>query len=209
MRPVARLGRWGDATPESDDEARDLLLRAAARAYAARGPSRTTIDDVAAEASVHRTTVYKYFPNRDALLGSVLLWENEQVLAEARRYLRKPGSLADRMVPGYAHFVRGVRDSSLLRHLITRESADLFVRATSAADETVRLTAKVLAPMVAEAAKNGELREDLDPTEVVSWLVRSMLMLLVESLWDEQRDPVDEFRRFILPGVSSCQGRSG
>jgi AcrR family transcriptional regulator len=202
MRPAARLGRWGDATPESDEDARELLLQAAARAFAAGGPARTSIDDVAAEASVHRTTVYKYFPNRDALLGSVLLWENEQLLAEAERFLVQPGALADRIIPAYAHFVSGVPNSGLLRRLITRESPDLFLRAASASQELAGRTFEAVAPVVHEAAKKGELRKDLEPGEVATWLVRMMFTLLAESLLDERRDTVDELRRFILPGVT-------
>src|SRR5690242_19413063 len=91
---TARVGRWGAETPGGEDEARELLLQAAARAFATRKPCRTTIEDVAAEASVHHTTVYKYFPNRDALLGSVLAWENEQVLAEAVARLGDAETLA-------------------------------------------------------------------------------------------------------------------
>ena len=53
----ARSGTWGDRPPIDDDEARSRLLDAAEACYERHGVSRTTVDEIAQEASVHRTTV--------------------------------------------------------------------------------------------------------------------------------------------------------
>ena len=72
---AARPATWGDRPPGDDDEARRRLLDAAEVCYERRGVSRTTVDDIAKEASVHRTTVYRYFGTRDDVLAFVLLRE--------------------------------------------------------------------------------------------------------------------------------------
>ena len=82
---VARPASWGDQPPVDDDEARRRLLDAAEVCYERRGVSRTTVDDIAKEASVHRTTVYRYFGTRDDVLAFVLLRETADVIDSAER----------------------------------------------------------------------------------------------------------------------------
>lgn len=72
---ASRPATWGDRPPVDDDEARRRLLDAAEVCYERRGVSRTTVDDIAKEALVHRTTVYRYFGTRDDVLAFVLLRE--------------------------------------------------------------------------------------------------------------------------------------
>ena len=50
-----------------------VILDAAEACYERHRVSRTTVDYIAKEASVHRTTVYRYFGSRDDVLAFVML----------------------------------------------------------------------------------------------------------------------------------------
>src|SRR6201997_2926219 len=74
----------GQTTQERGDAARnrELLLDAARRLIAARGPDAVTMDDIAAEAGVGKGTLFRRFGSRSGLM-LVLLDEDEQALQRA------------------------------------------------------------------------------------------------------------------------------
>jgi AcrR family transcriptional regulator len=58
------------AGPRTRTRARERLLAAADACYAAKGPVRTRMSDIARRAGVHRSTVYYYFAKKDTLLAA-------------------------------------------------------------------------------------------------------------------------------------------
>ena len=74
----------GQATQERGDAARNrgLLLAAARKLIAERGPDAVTMDDIAAEAGVGKGTLFRRFGSRAGLM-LVLLDEDEQALQQA------------------------------------------------------------------------------------------------------------------------------
>ena len=74
----------GQETQERGDAARnrELLLAAARKLIAERGPDAVTMDDIAAEAGVGKGTLFRRFGNR-ARVMLVLLDEDEQALQRA------------------------------------------------------------------------------------------------------------------------------
>jgi AcrR family transcriptional regulator len=74
----------GQATQERGDAVRnrELLLEAARRLIADRGPDAVTMDDVATEAGVGKGTLFRRFGSRSGLM-LVLLDEDEQALQQA------------------------------------------------------------------------------------------------------------------------------
>ncbi len=85
----AALGRHERV--DADEEARDRLLNAAERCFERLGLRRTTIDDIAQEAKVSRSTVYRYFDGRGDLLVSAYLRESVATNERLRAMLDGPG----------------------------------------------------------------------------------------------------------------------
>src|SRR4051812_23539304 len=59
------------------------LIEAAERCFARFGVERTTMNDVAREAHVHRATVYRHFAERNDLITAVLLKKSRPVMERA------------------------------------------------------------------------------------------------------------------------------
>ena len=76
--------RWGAAAPNDPDTARDRLLDAAEACFERSGVSKTTVEDIAKQASVSRATVYRYFAGRDAVVSGVILRSTERYLERVR-----------------------------------------------------------------------------------------------------------------------------
>ncbi len=201
MTPAPRRGRWGLASPSDDEECRHLILQAAVKCFDAAGPMRATVDDIAQAASVHRTTVYKYFPNRPAIISAVLLFEARDLIAEAATFYERPAPFGEQFADAFSHVVQGVRDSRLLRRLFDPDAVDAVVHATGASEEFRDLVAGSLRPLVARAVERGELRAGLGVDEVIEWLGSIALLLLGESFRDDGFDAKEAMRRYILPGI--------
>ena len=82
----------------------DDLLDAAGRAFAELGVARATMVDVARGAGCSRATLYRYFPNQDALHLAFVHRATLRIAAQlaAERDAGAPDSLADRILGGIA-----------------------------------------------------------------------------------------------------------
>jgi AcrR family transcriptional regulator len=201
---AARPATWGDRPPVDDDEARRRLLDAAEVCYERRGVSRTTVDDIAKEASVHRTTVYRYFGTRDDVLAFVILRETAGVIDGAEQALLGDGPFGDRLLDALDSAIGAVEESRWLSVLFSPESLTMTVSVAASGAFRDRIR-DVFRPHVEAAKAGGELREQLDPDAVADWLVRVAQMLLMEHLTtrpDETRpDRRALLRDFVIPGI--------
>ncbi|UXA20156.1 TetR/AcrR family transcriptional regulator [Mycobacterium sp. SMC-4] len=203
--PASRPAPWGDRPPVDDDEARRRLLDAAEVCYERRGVNRTTVDDIAKAASVHRTTVYRYFGTRDDVLAFVLLRETAGVIDGAERALqRDDGSFGDRLLDALDGAVGAVEQSRWLSVLFSPESLTMTVSVAASGSFRDRIR-DVLRPHVEAAKAAGELRAHLDPDAVADWLVRVAQMLLMEHLTTRPDETRQErralLRDFVIPGI--------
>ncbi len=75
--------------PLTSEKERAILDAARAR-FAYYGFSKVTMDEIAADVSMAKASLYYYFPTKEQLLESVLGQERAQFLAEIGVILRKP-----------------------------------------------------------------------------------------------------------------------
>lgn len=145
---------------------RERLLAAAAAAFGGSGGSPVPLESIAREAGVGIGTLYRHFPNREALVEAVYRAELGEVAAVAGQLLtRHPPKVAlRRWMDRYAAFVaakrgmaeslRAIVESGAMTPSDTRESivgaVDLLLRA---------------------GADDGSLRADVRADDVVSSLV--------------------------------------
>jgi AcrR family transcriptional regulator len=177
--------RWGADIPLGEDEARERLLVAAEACYAERGPSRTRMSDIAAKAGVHRSTVYYYFVNRDAVLAACFVRALDAVLAAAEPCWHTDERFLDRLVNACLVGNAAARSSPTASLLIANDEAAHTYRVTEASDVwRTRLTEAIGGRLVA-AATAGEVRTDLSPQTLARWITRINFSLMTEQAHSE------------------------
>jgi AcrR family transcriptional regulator len=143
------------------------ILEAAATVLADRG-EQASMADVAAEAGMARATVYRYFPNREALLEAL----GQVAVQEAGDRLRA-GRLDEVAVP--EAFQRAVRA------LVAVGDPFVVVSRESARPDPAAFEKEIAAPLrrlIERAQSLDEVRGDLP----ASWLMESLIGIVVSGL---------------------------
>jgi AcrR family transcriptional regulator len=106
------------ATQHNRDVKREAVIRAAARAFNARGFHNTSLDEIAAALNVTKPTIYYYVENKEQLLLECILTGLERVLEPFRR-ARSPGISAreqlNEMIRHYAQAIASEYGGCMVR----------------------------------------------------------------------------------------------
>ncbi|MBB1261720.1 TetR/AcrR family transcriptional regulator [Streptomyces alkaliterrae] len=160
---------WNDTIEEHRRAVRDAVLDATAALAAEHGPRAVTMSRIATESGIGRATLYKYFPDVDAVLTA---WHERQVTAHLRLLTelrhRPGGTAADRLaavLDAYAGIQRrraahGAEPSALLHR---GEHVDHAHR---------HLTALVR-DLLTEAVAEGDVRSDVPPAELAAYCLHA------------------------------------
>ncbi|CAO5161800.1 hypothetical protein FAIPA1_210002 [Frankia sp. AiPs1] len=170
--PRRAQGWWGSESALLDDEeARRRLVAATVRCVVRRGSSRIRVEEVAVEAGVSRSTVYRYFRSRDELILAVLLDRVDAAMDRTLSSLPDPddagSSLAEMILRG-ASLMHADALTEVLFAAGGRSTAEPL---PLTADPIVDAVYRRVGPLVARWQKNGQLRADLDLRETVRWLI--------------------------------------
>ncbi len=178
------------ATPER-------ILRAAEECVRRWGLRRVSMNDVATEAGVSRGSVYRYFPDRDALIQAVLERVAELRVAEAEPVVRRRRSLAAKVAEA-AVVVRRLADEE--RRLGLHEHPGEPALATLRLASSPIMFARWIdfwVPFLEEARASGDVRADLDVRQASEWIMRILISLVTVPSQTVALGDAQQLRRFI------------
>ncbi len=173
---------------------RRRILAAAAEVFADRGLD-VSLDDIAAAAGVGVGTVYRRFPDKDALIDALF----EDRIAEVERAARDALAIEDPW-EGFATFMRSVcrlqaKDRGLKEAMLGRDRGRQ--RLGEARDRIAPIATQVLAR--AQAA--GVVRADLSPFDVP--LMHFAVGFVAEKTRDVAPDYWERTLTILLDGVAA------
>ena len=124
---------------------RERVLAAAYACVARYGMAKTTMDDVAREASLSRATVYRWFPaGKDQLLREVVAWEAARFFGRLTRAVADRTDFADLLVESLVFAHRAVREHEVLQKILQTEPERLLPLLTVESDRLTRLVEQFL-----------------------------------------------------------------
>ena len=155
------LGRAGRPLRADAQRNRDKLLAVATLAFAAEGED-VALETIAARAGVGIGTLYRHFPNRDALVVAAYQHEVDALCAAAADLLAaQPADEALRAwAERFADYVATKRGMGNALRSAAATDSPLFARTRERILGALRL-------LVEAGAASGTLRTDVDPTDVM------------------------------------------
>jgi AcrR family transcriptional regulator len=165
---VPRL--WDDTIQAHRHQVREAILDTTAALVATHGLLAVTMSQIAAATGIGRATLYKYFPDVEAIL---LAWHQRQIsghldqLAEVRDQAGDADQRLEAVLEAYAliaHQAHGHRDSELAAFL----HRDQHV---TKAEQQLR---DMLQDLLTQAAATGKIRGDVAPSELASYCLHAL-----------------------------------
>jgi len=168
LRDVPKL--WEATIVSHRAAVRDAILDATVALVAERGLRGVTMADIAARAGIGRATLYKYFPDAEAILRA---WHERKIaghLAAIAVVAERPGEPAARLA---AVLERYALNAQSARAGHDAEFAGVLHRDERVAAARHRLR-RLVAGLVAEAAAAGAVRDDVGPDELAAYALHAL-----------------------------------
>jgi AcrR family transcriptional regulator len=159
---------WNETIDAHRRGVREATLDTTAALVAEHGLRSVTMSQIAAETGIGRATLYKYFPDVEAIL---LAWHERQVgghleyLAEVRDRAGDAGERLQAVLEAYALIQH--------EHHHVTELAALLHRGAHVVRAQQQLR-HFIQHLVAEGAKAGDLRNDVAPDELASYCLHAL-----------------------------------
>lgn len=106
------------------------ILDAAIAEFTDFGLRRVSVDDIAARAGVHRTTVYRYFKTKQEILQAAAARWIQDLFAKISAEVDHLPNLEDRLVEGFATSLGRIRDAPLVKRILETDT-DAGLRAVT------------------------------------------------------------------------------
>jgi AcrR family transcriptional regulator len=160
---------WTETIEAHRREVRDAILDTTAALVAEHGLLGVTMSQIAEETGIGRATLYKYFPDVEAIL---LTWHDREIAAHLA-YLSEVRDQADAgerleaVLEAYAllsHHPHGHQDGSVAAVLHRQERVA----------QAQREVHQMIRDLLVAAAKAGQVRDDVPPDELASYCVHAL-----------------------------------
>jgi AcrR family transcriptional regulator len=164
---------------ERQELAVDRILEAAREVFARDGIRGARMGKIAEAAGCSRATLYRYFPNKEALLHAYMVRVAKdfgEVLDSKLRGLR---SLGDRMVEAVAVSVELIRERDDVAPFFSEEGLGLTAQLTSNAAAMREQLARQIEKESCSERIHGQLRSEVSADEAAEWLTRTIFSFSV------------------------------
>jgi AcrR family transcriptional regulator len=144
---------------------RDRILDVAKEAFTRSGAD-TSLDDIAKEAGVGPGTLYRHFPTREELLEAVYRSEVEKLAAAERRFAQEvpPVEALRAWMLLFVDYIAAKKIIAPVLNALVGDPKKVFESSHVQIWEAIRA-------LVRRAIKSGDIREDLDPLDLLRALI--------------------------------------
>lgn len=144
---------------------RERILEVAKEAFTRSG-ANTSLDDIAKRAGVGPGTLYRHFPTRDALLEAVYRTEVEKLAAAERKF-----AAAMPPIEALRAWLLLFIDCIATKKIIAPALNTLVGGPSKVIEASYAQINEAIRALVKRAIKSGDIREDLDPVDLLKALV--------------------------------------
>jgi len=162
---------WSETIETHHREVNDAILETTAALVVEHGLRGVTMSQIAEQTGIGRATLYKYFPDVEAIL---VAWHERHVathlehLVELRDEASTPGDRLRAVLGGYA--------SVLFELARQHHGSDLIALLHQGQHhiDAERLLSQLIAELLVNATKSGDIRDDIGIVELVTYCTHSL-----------------------------------
>jgi AcrR family transcriptional regulator len=161
---------WTETIEAHRREVHDAILDTTAALVAEHGLFSVTMSQIAQETGIGRATLYKYFPDVEAILRA---WHERQIaghlayLAEVRHRGGGARERLEAVLEAFALLSRGSRDHHDAELVAFLHRDERVARARHHVHDMIR-------ELLTEAAKTGDVRDDMSPDELAGYCLNAL-----------------------------------
>jgi AcrR family transcriptional regulator len=185
----------------SSQSLHDRILEAASALMADEGVDALRLEQVARSAGCSRSSLYRYFDTKDALIIAVLKRRVDQMAARIRIQLADTKRPADKIVQGVVRAVELALSDPQFSALFSAPNSRTVMRI--AASALPHLITPVIESILPEEGEESWFPESVPVAEAARWLVTVVVGLVTfdaERAMD--RDAlVEHLERFLVPSL--------
>jgi AcrR family transcriptional regulator len=160
---------WNETIEAHRHAVRDALLSTTAALVAEHGLASVTMSQIAEETGIGRATLYKYFPDVEAILFA---WHERQITA----HLQQLTEIRDQAGDARQRLEAVLEAYALIAHqrqLHRAELGALLHRGGHAARARQQLSV-FIRDLLTEGAESGDVRDDVAPDELASYCLHAL-----------------------------------
>ena len=163
---------WDDTIEAHRRSVRQAILDTTAALVAEHGLRSVTMSQIAEQAGIGRATLYKYFPDVDAIL---LAWHEQQVashlehLAALRDQAGEPLERLDAVLEAYA-----LIQHERVQHEHDHSEVATLVHAGDHVAHAQRHLQHFIRDLVSDCVQTGDVRDDISPEELATYCLHAL-----------------------------------
>lgn len=178
---------------------RARILDAARAVVRDNGVEAARLDDIADRSGVARPNIYRYFPNKQALVKEVLLAEVRHIHQQRHELLSDIGPVSDRILESLVAGAELTRSGEAVASVASPGLLEV-ARLIADDDDLLQLEIGYWQPLLAEARAEGRLVEGLTDERIIRWFMTCAYLVSSrpELVEDDLRAWVHDF---VAPAV--------
>jgi AcrR family transcriptional regulator len=134
------------------------LLDAASRRFVAVGIAKTTMEDIAREAGAGKATLYRYFPNKAAVVDALVRRENQRFTRRLERAVAEGATASEKVEGAFVAALEFLRSHPMLNKSLREEPDMLLPYLTLRSGPIVQTGMQIFHAVIEEGIASGEFR---------------------------------------------------
>lgn len=186
-------------------------MDAASRRFVAVGIAKTTMEDIAREAGAGKATLYRYYPNKAAVVDALVHRENERFTRRLTRAVAEGETAAEKIESAFVAALDFLRSHPMLNKSLREEPDVLLPYLTLRSGPMVETGMRIFHDVIHAGVRSGEFRK-VHPewaAETLFRLVMSFFSLPQLAIRVDDAEQVRQYAHGLVAGTLSAVPRAG
>lgn len=184
-----------------DPQRKKEVLEAAARCIRQLGVRKVSIEDIAREAGTSRRTLYRLYPNRRAVLRSLIFHRLEQIALTIQGMMHKCKSFEECVVRGSVQTIKIANRDKVYRAIFEDDRTLILDDSDHPTEQQIEpLFLSTWKPIFDRGREEGKIPKQLTDHQLADWVMSIHQMLEWRQDMSEA-EQTELLRVFVLPSL--------